>query len=214
MQPWTTEYGTLWVIEPVNSLPPPCEAQVEVSFCEATLADVDELVQAMNRDNPVEIRQRLQNGRRCFLWRNNERQIVSYGWVTQGKESVGELERQFNLCRDEAYIWDCGTVPDWRGNHLYSALLSRMVYRLHEEGVPRLWIGASRLNQPSIQGFANAGFQRVVDITYRRFWRLTLLWIYQAQNEKRPLTGEAYRILINNHERRYGRLAVGYLNKR
>jgi GNAT superfamily N-acetyltransferase len=211
MQPWTTEYGTLWVLQPGNGLPPPCEAEVTLSFSEATLANVDELTQAMNRDNPAEIQERLQNGRRCFLWRTGEQHIVSYGWVTQGKELVGELERQFNLCPDEAYVWDCGTRPQWRGQRLYSALLNRIVYRLHDEGVLRLWIGASRLNQPSIQGFANAGFQHVVDVTYRRFFRLTLLWIHQAQCEKRPLIGEAYRILINDHEQRYGRLAVGFL---
>jgi GNAT superfamily N-acetyltransferase len=211
MKLWTTEYGTLWVLQPGKELPPPCEAKLAVSFAEASLANVDELTQAMNRDDPVEIRLRLQNGRRCFLWRTGGQQIVSYGWVTQGKELVGELERQFNLCPDEAYIWDCGTRPEWRGQRLYSALLSQIVYRLHEESVPRIWIGASRLNQPSIQGFANAGFQHVVDVTYRRFWRLTLLWIHQAQSEKRPLTSAAYRILINDHERRYGRLAIGFL---
>jgi GNAT superfamily N-acetyltransferase len=211
MKPWTTEYGTLWALETGSNLPSPCAPQVDVIFDEATLAAVAPLTQAMGRDNPDMIWQRLQNGRRCFVWHTAEQQIVSYGWVTQGKESVGELERQFNLCNDEAYIWDCGTVPDWRGRHLYSALLSRMIYRLHEESVSRLWIGASRLNQPSIQGFANAGFQHVVDVTYRRFWRLTLLWIHQAQSEKRPLTRAAYRILINDYERRYGRLAIGFL---
>src|SRR5262249_40519940 len=137
-------------------------------------------------------------------------QIVTYGWVTQGVECVGELERQFHLHDDEAYIWDCGTVPAWRGQGCYSALLSCIIHRLQREGAVRIWIGASRQNQPSIRGFASAGFNPVVDLTYRRLYRLTLMWIHPAPSNRRPLVSAAYRILLNAHERRLGQLIVGY----
>jgi GNAT superfamily N-acetyltransferase len=226
MQPWTTEYGTLWALETGNGLPPLCQARVEVAFEEVeTLADIDDLALAMNLSNAAPIRQRLQgNGRlpgkrRCFCLRAGGR-IAAYGWMTRGAECVGELERRFNLYDDEAYIWDCATVSAWRGQRLYSALLSHIIYRLHDEGVregpplplSRIWIGASRQNRPSIQGFINAGFEPVVDVTYRRFYRLTLLWIHQAASTQRPLVAAAYRILVNAHERRWGQVAVGYIS--
>jgi ribosomal protein S18 acetylase RimI-like enzyme len=206
---WAVEYGTLWAWETGNGLPPFCPARLEVEFQEIGIADLADLAAAMNLPTPAPIQQRLQGNRRCFSLKAAG-QIITYGWVTFGVERVGELERQFHLHDDEAYIWDCGTVPAWRGQRGYSALLSQIIYRLHAEGIPRIWIGASRQNQPSIQGFANAGFQPVIDLAYRRFFRLTLLWFRVAPNAVPALVSAAYRILLNEHERRLGQLAIGY----
>lgn len=209
MRPWTVEYGTLWVFETDNDLPPICPARIEITFEEVSGSDIDDLAAAMGLSDLEPIQQRLQSGRRCFILRT-EGQIITYGWVTQGVEYVGELDRQFNFHNDEAYVWDCGTVPAWRGQRCYSALLSQMIYRLHDEKISRIWIGASRLNQPSIRGFANAGFKPVVDCTYRRFFSLALMWIHQPLSIRQPLVSAAYRILLNDHERRFGRLAIGF----
>lgn len=209
MQPWAAEYGTLWAWETQAGLPPVCPAEVEVTFEEVGIAHVADLALAMNLSTPEPIQQRLRRNRRCFSLKKDG-QIVSYGWVTHGAECVGELERQFQLHDDEAYIWDCGTVPVWRGQHCYSALLSQLIYRLHHEGVPRIWIGASRQNQPSVQGIANAGFQRVIDLIYRRFTFLTIIWFQEEIKAPSSLVSAAYRILLNDHERRFGSLAIGY----
>ena len=209
MQPWVIEYGTLWALETGDGLPPMCPARVEVGFEEVGAGEFDDLAVAMNLLSSEAIRQRLQGNRRCFMLKVGD-QIATYGWVTRGVEVVGELERQFHLHDDEAYIWDCGTVPAWRGQRCYSALLSHIIYRLHQEGVPRIWIGASRHNDPSIRGIVNAGFQRVIDLTYGRFCWLTLLWFQEAPTALPPLVSAAYRILLNSHERRFGQLAIGY----
>lgn len=208
MRPWTSEHGTLWVLETGNGLPPICPARVEVEFGEVGAAGIEELAAAMNLPSPELVQQRLQGNRRCFCLRAAG-QIAAYGWVTFGVEHVGELERQFSLHDDEAYIWDCFTLPAWRGQRLYSALLSHIIYRLHQEGVPRLWIGASRQNQPSVRGFANAGFNPVIDLTYRRFFRLTLLWFREVPTALPRLVSAAYRILLNSHEVRIASLAIG-----
>jgi GNAT superfamily N-acetyltransferase len=205
------EDGTLWALEPGRGLPPPCPARVEVVFGEVGTAEVAELAAAMNLPGPEPIEQRLENGRRCFTLRADGR-IVSYGWVTHGAESVGELERQFNLEGDEAYIWDCGTRPEMRGQRCYSALLSQIVCQLHQEGVSRIWIGSGRQNKASIRGFANAGFRPVIECDYRRYYRLTLLWVRPVAGASSGLVAAAHRILINPHERRLGRLAIGHLH--
>jgi GNAT superfamily N-acetyltransferase len=203
------EYGTLWAWETQAGLPPVCPAEMDVTFEEVGLTHAADLAVAMNLATPEPIQQRLHGNRRCFSLKKDG-QFVSYGWVTHGAECVGELERQFHLHDDEAYIWDCGTVPAWRGQRCYSALLSQLIYRLHHEGVPRIWIGASLQNQPSVQGIANAGFQRVIDLTYRRFYFLIFIWFKEAPTASSSLISAAYRILLNNHERRFGPLAIGY----
>jgi ribosomal protein S18 acetylase RimI-like enzyme len=208
MQPWKREHGTLWAIDTVDRLPPPCMARVQTEFAEVRGNELDELADAMNLPNTDPVQQRLRGSRRCFSLRAAG-QIAAYGWVTRGRECVGELEREFYLHPDEAYIWDCGTLPAWRGQRCYSALLSRLIRELHHEGVQRIWIGASRYNQASIHGFANAGFNKVVDLTYSRIYRLTLIVISQAAAQP-PLVAAAYRILLNAHERRLGPLILGY----
>ncbi len=210
MQPWVVESGTLWALNTgIGKLPPLFPAQVDVVFGELGEGDVAELASAMNLQDTKPIEQRFQDGRRCFCLRAKG-QIVTYGWVTHGIERVGELERKFYLNDNEAYIWDCGTIHSWRGNHCYSMLLSHIIYQLHGEGVSLVWIGASRQNKPSIQGFVNAGFQPVVDCTYGRINRLTLMWVKEDPIAPQALVHTAYRILINQHEHRLGRLLLGY----
>jgi ribosomal protein S18 acetylase RimI-like enzyme len=208
-QLWKLEHGTLWALDAADRVPPLCSARVPAEFAQVRAEDLDQLAEAMDLPDPEPIRQRLQGRRRCFSMRTAG-QIAAYGWVTRGPECVGELEREFHLRDDEAYIWDCGTVPAWRGQHCYSALLSQLIRELFREDVRRIWIGASRDNQPSTRAFVNAGFNHVIDLTYRRAGRLTLIWFYHAAAPRRPLVAAAYRILLNAHERRFGRLALGY----
>jgi ribosomal protein S18 acetylase RimI-like enzyme len=202
------EDGALWALEPSAGLPARCEARAPVAFAELDAADIAELAAALDQPDPGPLRARLDGRRRCFILRAGG-QIAAYGWATRGAECVGELERRFNLGDDEAYLWDCGTLPAWRGRRLYSALLSRMAHSLAGEGLARIWIGASLQNRPSITGIANAGFAHVLDLSYRRRLRLSAMWIRRA-SAARPLLATAYRLLMQPHERRIGRVIVGY----
>jgi len=206
---WTVEHGSLWALETINNLPPRCSARVETVFEELPKDGVDDLTVAMNLSSPDMIYERFQSNRRCFVLKIAN-QIATYGWVTHGEEAVGELERKFQLHDNEAYIWDCATVLAHRGQRCYSALLSHMIYQLHRENTPCIWIGASRENLPSIKGFANAGFQPVLDLTYRRFYRLTILRLYNISATWPRLVKAAYRMLVNDHERRVGQFAFGW----
>jgi ribosomal protein S18 acetylase RimI-like enzyme len=192
-----------------GDLPAMCAARVEVEFKELGVANLDQLAAAMNLTTSEPIQQRLESNRRCFGLLAAG-QIAAYGWVTRGPECVGELEREFHLHDDEAYVWDCATLPAWRGQRCYSALLSQIIYRLDHERAARIWIGASLHNQPSVRGFVNAGFERVLDLSYRRIYSLRLMWLRAAPSARRSFVSAAYRILRNDHERRFGRLVIGY----
>jgi GNAT superfamily N-acetyltransferase len=209
MEQYVVERGTLWALETGNGLPPACSARVEAVFKELEAGEIDDLTLAMNLPSSELIQRRLEDNRRCFILKVDG-QIATYGWVTHGVEIVGELERIFHVGRDEAYIWDCVTLPAYQRQGCYSSLLSHIIYQLHGERVRRIWIGSSLPNDPSVRGFANAGFQPVIDLTYRRFYKLTILWVREAPTAVPHLVSAAYRILVNNHEQRFGRLAVGY----
>ncbi len=203
------EHGTLWVFETVENKPDLCDTRVHATFEEIRSTETDALAEAMGISVADLKRERFIGNRRCFVLKVGG-QIATYGWVSHGAEAVGELERTFQLRETDAYIWDCVTLPDYRGMRCYSVFLSHVMSQLHKEGTPRIWIGASQQNTPSVKGFVNAGFSHVLDLTYRRLGPLTLLWFSRLNRATPHLVNAAYQILVNPHERRIGPLAVGY----
>jgi GNAT superfamily N-acetyltransferase len=101
-------------------------------------------------------------------------------------------------------------LPQYRGQRLYSALLSYIVAALREEGVQRVWIGAGLKNRASLRGFANAGFQLVIVVTYARVHYLRCLWIGDHPGASRELIAAARRAFIADCERLWGPFALGW----
>lgn len=125
--------------------------------------DVAELAQAMGYRDTDPVLQRRSLGRRCYIARV-EGKLVAYGWITFDQEDIGELGRRIHLDAGEAYIWDCATLPAYRGQRLYPALLAHMLAELKHDGYRRVWIGTGVDNLPSQRGVALVGCQRVVEI--------------------------------------------------
>jgi ribosomal protein S18 acetylase RimI-like enzyme len=174
---WAFERGTLWVREcGGKDIAPVVPGILQATLGEAHPEGAEALASAMGLADAGEVRRRFSGGRRCFV-ALVDGAIVSYGWVSRGVERIGELERSFRMSPDEAYIWDCTTEPPYRGKRLYCALLSHIATTLCREGMRRLWIGASLENIPSIRGFATAGFQPVLTLTYLRLLGMRHVWI-------------------------------------
>jgi GNAT superfamily N-acetyltransferase len=122
----------------------------------------EELMQAMGLDDPAIMLQRFARGRHCYAAMVDGK-LAAYGWVTFDEEAIGELGLRFRLKAGEAYIWDCATLPAYRRQHLYTALLSYIASELRASGLCRLWIGADMDNLASQKGMALAGFQPAID---------------------------------------------------
>src|SRR5262245_27064888 len=163
----------------------------------------------MGLPDTAEIAGRFTNERRCYVaW--DEDRIVAYGWASRGQECVGELERAFHMPSDEAYIWDCVTLPEYRGQGLYGALLGYMLSELCAAGVRRCWIGASLENQPSIQGFINAGFRPAIKLVYWRLLALRCAWVIAYPGAPYQLVAAARRMVMAADERMLGPLIIGF----
>lgn len=173
---WAFERGTLWVRECGGKDVAPVVPGREAVLREARSCDTEALASAMGLATATEAQRRFDAGRRCFV-ALVDGSIASYGWVSHGVESIGELERSFRMAPDEAYIWDCATLPPYRGQHLYCALLDHIATTLCRSGARRIWIGASLDNTPSIRGFAAAGFQPVLTLTYLRLLGIRRVWM-------------------------------------
>jgi GNAT superfamily N-acetyltransferase len=116
----------------------------------------------MGLDGPGPVLERFAGERRCYVVRI-EGSIVSYGWVSTREEWVSELSLHIRLLPGDAYIWDCATLSDYRGQGLYPALLLYILGELRAEGLDRAWIGADTGSVASQKGIIRAGFHPIAD---------------------------------------------------
>ena len=154
--------GTFWLLNLTEAAPPAVAARVPVMFQRAGSEDRAELAQAMGLNNTAEILRRFAAGKWCYIGRVDGR-LATYGWVTFDQEEIGELGLSIRLQPGEAYIWDCGTPPVYRGQRLYPALLSYILAELRRLGLRRVWIGADADNVASQRGMELAGFRPIAD---------------------------------------------------
>ncbi|MGZ3602009.1 MAG: N-acetyltransferase family protein [Ktedonobacterales bacterium] len=202
---WAYEHGTLWTMVLDGAAPAPVAAP-SVTFGEAMPEAAESLALAMGPDELPEVRRRFAGGRRCFVARV-EGDIAAYGWVSQGVEQIGELERSLHMRPDEAYLWDCATLPAYRRKGLYTALLEHIAATLRSEGMRRLWIGTSLQNRPSLQGMAAAGFRPVITVRFVRILTLSHLWVSGEATAPPAHVADAQQALTGARER--GRLHDG-----
>ena len=117
------------------------------------------------------------------------------------EEYVGELNLRLTLLPGEAYIWDCATLPAFRRNYLYGALLVYILGELRSENLCRVWIGADFDNVASQRGIARAGFQQVADLVVARVLALRSVWVQGRPNVPDGLVAEARRAFLNNRDK-------------
>ncbi len=191
--------GTIWVVnldEPVPAVLP----RVATTFRRVGPDFVPALVSTMDHDASAELLQRFETGRRCYTaWVGD--QLASYGWVSFDEEHIGELNLRIHLLQGEVYIWDCATVPAFRRNGLYSALLGYIITQLHAEGFCRAWIGADMDNKPSQQGIARAGFHHVGDLVIERVLAVRQVWMQPQPDMPNHIVAEARRAFLNDRDK-------------
>ena len=154
--------GTLWILDLDQPLPVGPVLRIPAVFMRVGPEGAQELAQAMDLDDPSVVLQRFASGRHCYIARI-EGTLATYGWVTYDEEGIGELGLNIRLKAGEAYIWNCATLPAYRGLRLYPALLAHILRELQSQGLHRVWIGADTDNLASQSGMALAGFKPIAD---------------------------------------------------
>ena len=195
--------GTLWLLELselslIGPLP-----RVEAQFQRAGLEVAPSLAQVMGLDSPEEVYKRFDEGKCCYVV-NLDGVIATYGWVTFDIELIGELRLHLRLSPGEAYIWDCATLPEYRGLRLYPSLLWYIISELKAQGLKRVWIGADADNLPSQKGMRLCGFHPIADFVLDYAIALHSFWIrghpgapqQLVEDARRALLGERYKAWI------------------
>lgn len=206
-QTWAFQQGVLWVLDLEHHHVSPVQPRIDADFTEVSAQQADNLAAAMGRADRSSVLQRLESGKRCFAgWVAGK--IATYCWVSFEREVIGEMEHELRLLKVEAYIWDCATLPNFRRNRLYSALLSDMVRMLAVEGFQRIWIGSNLENKASLLGFEKAGFQPIIELAYLRMFNLRLFWLSPYSSAPQTLIQAARRALTPQGGSWLGRLLV------
>ena len=191
--------GTIWIFD-LDQPIPAVKPSIDTSFYHVGKESIPTLADAMDTDTTAEIINRFETGRRCYV-AQGESKIVAYGWVSFDEEFIGELNLRLRLLPGEAYIWNCATLPAFRGNHLYSALLTYILEDLRSEKFHRVWIGADLENIASQRGIARAGFRYVADLVVARVLALRQVWVQGRPEVPESLVAEARRTFLNNRDK-------------
>jgi GNAT superfamily N-acetyltransferase len=187
--------GGLWVRDGDTTPPVPVVPRVNAVFGEVRRAAAGALLVVMGLEDPAVVLRRFDAGCRCFAaWIDGT--IVAYGWVSEGVQRIGELDRLFRLPSGDAYIWDCATLPPFRRQRLYSALLGYIVSVSRDKGTQRLWIAVAHYNRASKRGIAAAGFQPVMHLSHVRIFDRGHIWVAGYRRAPPSLVAQARRGLM------------------
>jgi hypothetical protein len=191
--------GTIWVLNMDQEIPA-LLPRIPADFCRLTPDLGPVLASSADSISLNEIISRLESGRQCYAARVDG-QIVAYGWVSFEHEDIGELNLRIKLVPGEAYIWDCATVPAFRSNLLYSALLVYILGDLRTRNICRTWIGADLDNIASQKGIARAGFYHVADLVIERVLAMRQVWVTGLQGVPESIVAEARRAFLNDRDK-------------
>jgi hypothetical protein len=117
---------------------------------------------------------RFARGCRCFAV-EVEGRIVTFGWLSTGREWIGELGVWIQPAAGEGYVWNCYTLEPFRRRGHYRSLLNGVV------GLPqlrRLWIGS--IEVPAEKADRDAGFEPVLHFRVSRIGPLRRLHVQPA----------------------------------
>ena len=199
---WAFERGRLWAIDLDGEALSKAgsEPRLAAVLDQVARENAARLARAMGLPDSGPVLRRFASGRRCFAARAGD-QIAAYCWVSQAPECIGELEHEIRVPPDEAYIWDCATLPAFRQKGLYSALLRHILVTLQGEGLRRAWIGSALDNRASQRAFARAGFRPAINIVYLRVLQLSFMRLTGDPTASGQHAAAARRMLTQEGER-------------
>lgn len=192
-------HGTIWMLNLDQEISPVIPG-VHADFRRITPDLAPALASSTDSLTLTEITRRLESGRHCYAaWMDG--QIVAYGWVSFEDEDIGELNLRIKLLQGEAYIWDCATLPAFRGKLLYSSLLTYILSELRLQNLCRVWIGADLANLPSQKGIARAGFCHVADLVIERVLAMRQVWVTGLPDVPESIVAAARRAFLNDRDK-------------
>jgi GNAT superfamily N-acetyltransferase len=137
---------------------------------------------------------RRERGCRAFTALRDD-EVVAYGWLSAGREWIGELGLEIRPGPHEAYIWNCVTLEPHRRQGLFRALVLCMAAGAHAEGLSRLWIGS--IDGLGTRALGGAGFVPVLRFTVKPLPWFRRLRVWAAEEAEPALVAAGRRTLYS-----------------
>ncbi len=149
------------------------------------------LVEAMGDEGDM-VALRLERGCRCFAGCVSG-DVVAYGWLSLGREWIGEVGCTISPGPGEAYVWNCVTAAPFRRRGAFQALLAGVALRCRSEGLARLWLGS--VPGGALSAVAAAGFAPVLSVSSWAGGGARVLWARPVSTAAPPLLAAGRRAL-------------------
>ncbi|HYK76760.1 MAG TPA: hypothetical protein VEV16_07275 [Daejeonella sp.] len=101
---------------------------------------------------------------------------VAFGWLALGKAKIGELDHEFIVPFNQAYLWNFRTLESFRGRGIYPHLLQGII-ALEQSKTSCFWIMHAPENRASQRGILKAGFNFIGEVSV-----LANQVVFQSQN--------------------------------
>jgi len=122
-----------------------------------------------------EVEQRLRDGQQCAVARRGQ-DVIAYCWLASKPVWVGEIEHAVVPGPDEVYLYDAFTLPEWRGQKLFSALLAFLIDLAHRQDRKRALIFVDARNRPSRRAIERVGFELAQTVSRMELAGLSRVW--------------------------------------
>lgn len=157
----------------------------ELAVREATLDDLRSLscftTQKEKDAFLIDAEKRFSEGKKCFC-AFLEGIPVFYGWVALacGTAPITEVDREYSVPQNAIYIYNCFTVPEYRGNKIYPRAILYMAKSFAATDIVQ--IGSLKHNIPSISAIRKLGFKEIGHFLYIKI--LGLHWTVASRSLK------------------------------
>lgn len=125
--------------------------------------EVDKLVPLMQLSEQ-NIEKRFRDGNEAWVV-SLDNELVSFGWLSRGRVQIGELSKEIDVSKGNAYLWNFRTLEPYRGRGYYAQLLSTIL-DAEEKTSERMWIISAPENLSSYHGIVKVGFKPVGEIMF------------------------------------------------
>lgn len=140
------------------------ETRISAIIRQATINDLDTLKGIVN-DSKLELfKKRFKKGRICFIALDGER-VCSFAWVSFENEYENDCRMEIKLHEGEGYIFDSYTVPEYRGSGFQTALISKRLAYLKDQGFRRAVAFVWDDNIPSLKACRSVSFEKGKTVT-------------------------------------------------